>query len=606
MISLVYGPGGPLRRLGNELVPLGATGIVGLTVLPFVSPIFAGVFAFGVWLALSGLLIVVRARPLMRRVYRLAVLLHIGFWGAVGVSESALEPAGPVSEPRVHDWGRGTTVRAGVGAMPFELPAGTPLAGWGTRPRRVNLPAFAGMGPLGRMTQFVMGRRDENGLARWPIFQSSRRPNRLLGAHALVLVPEEAPNAAPVAFVRVDLATGDALLTQAILGRVARLGYRAETVTVSSTHTHSGPGAYSRQPLSEVVGTGHFDQRVFDAVVDAAVKAIETAHLTATPANVALLRSRDHDDGAAVLARNRRRDPGDIDDRVYGIAVYDRQSRLQTLLLNYAVHPTVYKRQHAEYDGDLALALEVGVGARLRATVLFVNGAVGDVSPIHTGHTDATERLAELARRFADVVARDVEACRPLPLLRMRCADVERDLGTPHAVITSGERASFLDGPGRGLLSEDGWVENALALPVNFALWCTTCTEMRVGFTFDGSFGTVVNLYDHVTERRSRFGAMTFALSSFDGDTEEAFAALWLPGEATQALGKAWREAATGLGYADTLIFGLTNGVCAYLTTSEEYAQETYESRVTLYGADAGEVVGEALLTALSAARVPR
>lgn len=611
MISFLRGPGGLGSRLAAEFVPFVVGGVTAAFPLTMVSPWLAPLTWLLVWCATSVVLRWVRRRPRLRLLYRVALVGHVLFWSALGIAAWHAESAGPGERAGSTAWPAATMFRAGYGQAEYRLPAHTTLAGWGSRPRRLTAPAFGGFGVLGRLSQTWMAAPGETGSPRWPMFcePDDDAPNGHLGARAIVLVPEG--EGAPVVFVRMDLVTSDADLVHAIQAAVADLGYRPEGVLVSATHTHSGPGGYSRSRLSALLGTDHFDPACQSALRTAAVRAIREAHAAAVPARLALVRSRDRDPaGVPILARRRRGgDATKIDDRVFGLRFYERASeRPIAVLLNYPVHPVILRRRHMAFDRDLAGALEDTLSAHLRGAppVLFVNGAQGDVSPQH-GAVGGAAHAASLAARFAERIAPDFEAAGAagaaarVSLAAMR---VRRRQASPAVYVGVGARDKLLAAldhdAGQGGLACLG--ADLLALPANALIWSIGLTEMRVGFSWRGAVGARLGLGDGVGEQTLHFGALALELVR-PGRDAERLALLWEPGEATCDLGKSWREMATALGFADTLVLGLTNGSCAYLTTAAEYRQEGYEAVGTVFGAGAGPAATEALEQALTEAQ---
>lgn len=605
MIVLLRGPGGALHRLIAELVPLGVGIAVAGCALALLGVAAAAGLGLAAWVGVSALLRAVRRRPVLRRLYRLAVFAHVAFWTVMGLRATVPGEAGPPALTGSHAWQRPTTFRAGYADFPFDLPPHATLAGWGTRPRRAAFPPFAGLGVLGRLGLDYMGARHGDGPARRPLFHlpDPTVTAERLGARAIVLRPD-AEGAAPLAVVRLDLVTCDADLAREIRAGVSDLGYRPETVVVAATHTHSGPGGYSRQAFSAVAGTDHFDPAVFRAVRNAAIGAVRAAHREARPARIALLRSYDRGAGGqSVLARSRRREaPGAIDDRVYGLRLEDRTDGTPiAFVLNYGVHPTLLRRRHMGFHRDLAGALEDALALRLggRAPVLFLNGATAEATARAAPGTPA-RRAALLAERFSDAIAADFFASGDgAERLRLRAARVTRQLADPTLVVASGDRAGFLDDQAGPLWSGglDALAAKAVALPVNVFLWSLWMPELRVGFRWDGSVGAVVNLADFVERRRFDVGAVTF-----EAGAGERWVLLWTPGEATRALGRLWRAQAAARGFRDALLVGFAGGSTAYLTSAQEYREDTYEARGTLFGAEAGAQVGTALELALDAA----
>lgn len=609
MISFVRGPGGPGRRLASEFVPFWISAIVVLTAVAFVPPWLLVLLGLSAWVGASALLRGVRRRPRVCRFYRIALALHVAFWSLLGVLHSYPGSAGPLGEPRVHDWGRAASVRIGAAAARFELPERTTLAGWGQMPRRIRVPPFGGFGVIGRLGLEFMGAAESGGAPRLPLFRPADNVGTHdVGAQALVILPEGLEGAAPVAFLSLDLVTVDGALADAILTRLEPLGFRPETVTVSATHTHSGPGGTSRQPLSELVGTDHFDAEVFEAVVAAAVASVERAVEGSRPGRLwhGVGRDRDPETGAPIVARNRRKPDRDaIDDRIHVLRAGPRGGEAERLddagpgglLVNYAVHPILARRRTTALSRDLA-----GHIADAFATthdpwqVLFVNGAAADISPRHAAGepADRGRALAEGLRaavrgRWAASASR----------VRVRAARVTRDFGTPYVAWGVGDRPALVDAAAGGLFSggAGGILADALLLPVNAVIWSSGVTEARVAVRFSGAAGVVANLELAVPENEHAFGAIVLELEPDGAAAPTRVPILWTPAEATQALGKHWRRT-----IADGFLFGYTNGVMAYVVTDAEYDIASYEARTTLYGRRTGSMVGEALAAAYRAA----
>ncbi|MDJ0975745.1 MAG: neutral/alkaline non-lysosomal ceramidase N-terminal domain-containing protein [Planctomycetota bacterium] len=611
MISYFRGPGGFGRRAAAEFVPFWASVMVGLTAIAFVPPVVLVVVWLATWFAASALLRWVRTKDRLRRIYRIALGLHIAFWSLLGILHSYPQEPGALGTPTVHDWGRATTVRIGAASATFQLPERATLAGWGQAPRRIRIPPWGGFGVIGRLGLDYMGGLDADGAPRLPVF---RRADNVathdVGARAMVILPEELEEAAPVAFLSLDLVTVEGALTTAIVERLAPLGFRPETVTVSATHTHSGPGGTSRQPLSEIVGTDHFDPEVFEAVVSAAVDSVKAAVDGSIEGRIwyGVGRDRDPETGAPRIARNRRKaDTDDIDDRIHVLRLATRMWHIRGperdvgaggLLLNYAVHPILNRRRSTSFSKDLAGDIEVAFAMPHDPwEVLFVNGAAADVSPRHaTGNGEG--RGPALAKALRASVMGKWDSQWP-PLVRVRAARVTRDFGTPYAVWGVGDRPALTQAAKDGLFSGGvgGVVADALLLPVNALLWSSGVTEARLAVRFSGAAGVIANLELAVTENEHAFGAIVLELGKRGEERSTEVPILWAPAEATQALGKHWRRT-----IADGFFFGYTNGVMAYVTTDAEYDVESYESRTTLYGRRTGTMVGEALKAAYDAA----
>ncbi len=606
MISYLRGPGGFRRRAFAEAVPFWLASLVAGTVMAVLSPVLTIVAWLAAWVGFSLFLRWVRTKDRLRRIYRIALGLHVAFWSLLGILHSYPSAAGELRAPTVHDWGRATRFKVGVGTSVFDLPARTTLAGWGQAPRRIRVPPFGGFGVIGRMGQAWMGAVTDGEGPRLPLFRTADNvTSHDLAARAMVIVPEELEGAAPVAFLSLDLVTLERALADEVVKRLAPLGFLPETVTVSATHTHSGPGGYSKQPLSALVGTDHFDPVVFERIVMAAVSAVTAAHGSVKPGRLVYTEGRDRDpySGEPVVARNRRAaDPNEIDDRIRLLrGDLDKRNILDPhdlspvgVLVNYAVHPILNRRRSTALSQDLAGDIR-GAFVRNDAAdeVLFVNSAAADISPRHA-IARRTDRGRALARGLRQAVreAPELAASR----VRVRAARVTREFGTPHAVFGVGDREAMIEAAEGGMFSGGigGFFADLVALPVNAVIWSSGITEARVAFRFSGSAAAIANLELAVTENEHAFGAIVI---QFESGAPRRVPILWAPAEATQALGKHWRAT-----IADGFLFGYTNGVMGYVTTDAEYGIESYEARTTLYGRNTGEMAGEALKAAYEAA----
>ncbi len=452
VFALLRGQGGIFRRLLGECVPLTLGAAGGW----FVGALYgqaAGIgVGVGLWLVASGLLTLVRRRPRLARLYRLALAAHVVFWSVQGFCGGRLAAPAALPVPAAARWEGAQEFSAGVAEASFDLldDVGT-LSGWGQRPRRVGAPACLGLGPLGRLSLGLMAERGEGRAPRAPrapLFARPVEPGDALGARALVLRP--GGGGPPLVFVRLDLTTSDAFLFEALLARLADLGVSAPFLILTATHTHSGLGGYSRDPLAQVLALDHFDPVVFQRIVGAAESAVRAAFLHARPARLSFGEARDRgQDGHPILARRRGGGPfDDVDDRVVGLRVVTDEGRTLALLVNYAVHPVSVRRAQLSFDRDLAGAIEEQLGWRLAGhpLVLFVNGALGDVAPRVVRTPDTPRALWEAGERFADAVAPSLLAAPLFDRLEVRAARLERDLGSPWTFAALGDRGTYLDG----------------------------------------------------------------------------------------------------------------------------------------------------------------
>ncbi len=229
------------------------------------------------------------------------------------------------------------SITAGAAKQVFKLPSGVPLAGYS---RRHGKPSTGQHDPVGVRALVVRGS------------QSS------------------------LAVVSCDLLIIDEQLFQAVQKQLPQL-----TLFIAATHTHSGPGAYGKK-FAEKISMGHYDPRVFDAIVAAVVQAVEAADKASLPMRMAC-------DEATTegLAKNRVEGGGFADNQLVVCGIYAQESANPTAIIaNFSAHPTTLgawnKALSADYPGVVMSGLEQRFPS---AVAFFFAGAVGDQAPVKSG-----------------------------------------------------------------------------------------------------------------------------------------------------------------------------------------------------------------------------
>lgn len=407
---------------------------------------------------------------------------------------------------------------AGAAAIPLPVPPGTPLAGYGALARRLLVPDLLDRYPHAFWFRPHEGRLDE------------------LGVRALIL---ETPRERLV-WLAADLIAVDRTFTAHVARALAAAGVAPGRLLVSASHTHSGPGGFLDAGVFGPLAADRLDPDVRDAVVGALVEAARRAQRQRRPARL----------GAGVrlgpaLTVGRLEDP--VDRSLTVLKVTGEDGRPLAAVWNYAIHGTMLGARNLRLSGDV-----MGVAARqveraLGAPALFVNGAVGDVSPARHG-------VAE-ARAAAEVLAGAVvEAWRGLPTersARLASRSIRVELGSPRLAL-------------RGCLGR--WVPQALALPLDGLL------------PADAELVAVA-----------------------------AGPAAWVtvPGEMQSALGESIKRA-TRPPWRHVFVAGLTNDYLGYFLAPPAAAGSSYVACANLYGPQAGERLASAavgLLRALASAR---
>jgi neutral ceramidase len=404
------------------------------------------------------------------------------------------------------------TLLAGAASVDVALPEGTPLGGYGGFPRRAWLPD-------------VFGRHPQ---AFW--FRPSRGVHDAVKARALALDDGRAS----LIWLAVDLVGADPSLVAELRGRLARAGLANSALMLSASHTHSGPGAYAESALFAFVAVDRTSPAVRARILDALERAAREAHARRAPARV----------GTGVgevtgIARSRLHAP--LDPQLGVLKVVAADGRPIALLWNYAIHGTALGRDNLLVSGDLMAEASARIERRLGVPALFVNGAVGDVSPARrgwAGAADIGERLAREALAVWERIAPEPDA--GVELLAGRAA-------LPAPVLSA-----------RNCLGR--WMPGWLRLGLGAALPRTAeLLAVRIG----GSGWVSV------------------------------------PGELQTRLGQQVKAAAGGR-FDHVFVAGVTNDYLGYFLDAEAYAQASYIACASLYGERGGELLRDAAVALLA------
>jgi hypothetical protein len=205
-----------------------------------------------------------------------------------------------------------------------------------------------------------------------------------------------------IAIVGADLLLINPELRDEIDRRLSSL--RLSSLLLYATHTHSGIGGYWDNLITETLGMGWYEQRIFDFLVERLVTAVRQAHDNMMPAKVG--------SASAVyqgLAVNRRHRDATVASEIRVLRFDDRLGRPRAAIVNFAAHPTVLgpenRRVSADYPGVVSTELE-----KRFAVALFAPGAGADLSPrrIRQGDMYASAHAygAKLAGLAADLLDR--------------------------------------------------------------------------------------------------------------------------------------------------------------------------------------------------------
>jgi neutral ceramidase len=393
---------------------------------------------------------------------------------------------------------------AGAVTVPLAVPPETPLAGYGARARRLAMPDVLGRYPY----------------AFW--FQPHRGELDPVGARALVV---QAASGVRLAWVALDLIAVDRAFTARVTRRLREAGVPPVVLLLSASHTHSGPGAFLNFGLLNAVATDQEQAAVRDALVDVVAEAIRRADAARVPARVGTGVGT-----AAGLTRGRLGHP--VDPEVVVVKLAGERGAPLAVLWNYAIHGTMLGPRNLRLSGDVMGAVSRRLERDLGVPALFVNGAVGDVSPEDHGLA-RLEPAAETLGRAVRAIWDRTQPSRRGPLV-LRSTRVP--LGPPHLSV-------------RNCVGR--WVPRWLRIPLGRFL--PHEAELLAGVLGDAAWIT-------------------------------------MPGELQASLGGILKRVPGG----PAIVAGVSNDYLGYFLTAADYQEVTYVSCASLYGPEAGARLTEA------------
>ena len=400
---------------------------------------------------------------------------------------------------------------AGAMSVTVSLPDDTPLGGYGGFPRRAWLPDLIGRYP----DTF------------W--FRPSTGEHDPIKVRALVL---EA-GSVRVLWLTLDLVGMDPTLLADLRARLDQLGLRYAAVIAAASHTHSGPGAYARSDLFGLLALDRESPRVRGRIFAAMEDAARQAERRKRPATVGTGR-------AEVAGITDSRVHGPLDPELGVLKVTGADSRPIAVVWNYAIHGTMLGRENFKLSGDVMGDAAARIEEQLGAPALYVNGAVGDVSPRQRGW----DGVAATGKVLSAAV---------LALWPRIAADADQ------RVIT-GAGTAALPAPGLELRNCLGrWIPRGTRLGLRSALPST-----------------------------AEIAAVSVGRGAW----------VAIPGELDTQLGLEIKTAGRAR-FAHTFVAGVANGYQGYFIATQHFRAPSYISCGSLYGERGGELVRDAALGAL-------
>ncbi len=260
---------------------------------------------------------------------------------------------------------------AGAHAVDIATPTGVPLAGYGGMARRLLIPDFLRRYPY----------------AFW--FKPGTGVHDPIRARALVLESGERR----VLWVSVDLIAVDADMLSEFKERLAVKGIRYDAMILGASHTHSGPGAFSRSRLFGFVALDSLVPEVRELILERMAQAVERADSKKVAARIGTGRGEVRGVTASRVGLG-------LDPEVGVLKVVRADGAPIALLWNYAIHGTMLGPANLLLSGDVMGAASQEVERTLGVPALYTNGAVGDVSPALHGWPGVQTIAGALAREI--------------------------------------------------------------------------------------------------------------------------------------------------------------------------------------------------------------
>ncbi|MCS7208065.1 MAG: neutral/alkaline non-lysosomal ceramidase N-terminal domain-containing protein [Fimbriimonadales bacterium] len=316
-------------------------------------------------------------------------------------------------------------------------------------------------------------------------------------------------------------------------------GLKSEQLMMAASHTHCAPDSMGlnermRFPLP---GVGTFTPEFLRFTSERVAQAVQQARRALKPATLAL-------NAAPLPNLNRNRRGRRLIDPTMTVArLNDSRDRTLAALVVYAAHPTIYPHTmmevSAEFPGVVQHTLERQLGRG--AVALYLNGALGDVSPVADEGNTPDERVQRYGAKLAAHALRLLREAKPsVPRLRTRQVFTRLPEAQPHP--------EFQQSAGREYKVPESLLNQLVktlmpeAAPVSLV---ALGELLLVGF----------------------------------------------PGEPISSLGLQAREIGHAAGFRFVAPVALVNDWIGYILTRHEYLKGGYEATISFNGPNAGAVI---------------
>jgi hypothetical protein len=334
-------------------------------------------------------------------------------------------------------------------------------------------------------------------------------------------------------FLALDVVGMDPSLVADLRRRLDQLGLRYAAVIAAASHTHSGPGAFARSNLFALLALDRESPRVRGRIYAAMEDAARQAERRKRPATVGSGRST-----VPGLTASRVREA--VDDELGVLRVMGTDNRPVAVMWNYAIHGTALGRENFQLSGDVMGDASARIEEQLGVPALFVNGAVGDVSPQQRGW----DGVAAGGKTLSSAVVSLWPRIKPDPDQRLAATSV----------------TALLPPPGVELSNCLGrWIPRGTRLGLRAAL--PSAAEVWVAAVGRGAWVAI-------------------------------------PGEPDTRLGREIKAAGRA-SFTQTFIAGVSNAYQGYFLAADHFRTSSYISCGSLYGERGGELVRDAAIAGL-------
>jgi neutral ceramidase len=406
-------------------------------------------------------------------------------------------------------------IDVGLSTINLDLPEGVPLSGFGQPSRRMK----GGMDIKNKYPYCFFFKPNEGVLDPVNVRTMALRKDGKL-----------------VVFISMDVVGITNDFVKVLVKRLKDYGITRDNLNLSGTHTHAGPGALSHSFVLGLIAADIFNQKLFNHVMLKVEQSVIKAILNLEPAYLYDLTYK-----TAGLQKNRRGHPGHFDPNARLLLAKNIKGDWLGGIFNYAIHGTFYGGSNlklsADAPGAMVNALEnqfntLNLFSNSKPTILFINGAEGDVAPHRVG---GRNNIAAMGTSISSQTMENLPNARPVLNPKIKFNQEKVFVGIPRLNIKK-----CIDSPKFSKL-----IPGFLKLPL-----------IKL-FPMKTVLSTVT------------IGDLTMMT--------------W-PGEPTTTVGYQLADMAIKAGHKRPWLLGLTNDHLSYFTTKAEQKEGGYEACSSFYG----------------------